>query len=486
MEDNDNHRYLVVYESPSKFKLFRNLFNEIGLDCKFAYTQGRVFDLPSDEYGIDSSNNMTFVPVDEYRLKHLRNAIENADTVFCLTDMDDEGEWIADSVKRLCYEHGECDFLRLRLNSYSIEDLIEAIKTADETLDNDAIAKAHSRRYIDRYLGYSDNDDRRLQRGRVLTPVLFNIYEDPIHLNREACVISGEYVFKTRTMLPDKVLSEVVKTLSSSLSNEELLPVNIRDSLPTTEECLMYEMSRVPDKSATDAFGELQSLYENGEISYPRTENSKYYVMEGKHSGIKALEYDDNSDDDDSLFSLIKKRTVLAQSEHKISTINVSGKLEEKLNENGLFYTKIFKLENQEYNSHALSLIAPLSLLNRLGDGNGYNDGVVFSIKLSSEQRVLSRLTKTNLAQPSTLHIHTDKISSLVQEEEGVLRLNSRGLKIAVQGDQLSVTMRNMENAHEINNILNKKGLKVEDKIAKCLNVLNHGVSSHDENEFTL
>lgn len=481
----DNSSILVVYESPNKYKLFRSLFEEIGLECTYTYTQGRIFDIPEDRIGLKSDMSMDLVPVNVTRLEHLAKQISGHDTVFCMTDMDDEGEWIADSVKKICHEHDRTTFLRLNLTSYTKESLISSIEMADESLNLDAIYSAQARRYVDRYIGYNNND-KSLVRGRVLTPLLFSIYENEIDLRKEIQISFDDNLFLTaKTTLPDEMAVDVLSKIKDEIAACDKDLVDVNNSLPTTYDCLQYQLAKNEECSALDAFEELQELYENGDISYPRTENTKYYVMEGQHSGIRSLDIDESGEEDDSLLTFINKRTLVAKKgTASVARIRIPEVLDKKLAESGIFDV-VAHTSNKEIKKEDISLLAPTFLISR--KKMAQKDGVVFtSIRRSNSAMVMERIQSLKLARPSTIAGHTNKALRYTNDDNGSIMLNNKGLSIALQGDKISLALRNVELAQEINHSLHKNGLKVEERITKCLNAIYQGPTVLDDSEFTI
>lgn len=476
---------LAIYESPNKYKQFKRLFQEIGIDATLCFTQGRVFDIPENEIGIDDNGDMKFVAVDEKRHNYIVNQIKSHDVVFCLTDMDDEGEWIADSVKRLSFEHADNTiFLRLNLKEITSNSLKKAIKNASEELDVDAISKAHARRFIDRYIGYTDNPKKLDVRGRILTPLLNSLYEKSMPQQHAYYVEHKDRVIAATSHLSAEEVSAAIKDAEVEICNSHEIQKSSIDTLPNTAECLLYQMSRIEDISATNAFQELQTLYQEGDISYPRTENSKYYVMEGQHSGIKAIDYDDDTEGEDSLLAFIKSRTLFANSRSTVTELVPSDEVVIALSSFGLSNIKIFKKDNSQQ-SAADSFYKPLARLNRRTTRTFFNDMKVTSINLSKYQLLLMRLAELDIAQPSTLHIHVDKAAKYT-ELNGELTLSPKGLRVALQSDPITNAIKNIENVHKINETLDKNGLKVEDKIAECLNIINQSVTSPEEKDLSL
>lgn len=484
--DNTEKKVLAIYESPNKHNLFKRLFREAGISCDFAYTQGRIFDLPVNKLGLHKDGNMDIVPVDQKRFNYLQSKINDSDIVLCLTDMDEEGEWIADSIKRICFNSQDTNFLRLKLNEYTKDSLINALESSTESLNHDAISVAQSRRYIDRLIGYADNDDKDCTRGRVLSPFIQSIYEDPIQLRKKVELKADNTYISFKTALPDNVVVDVISTNLQAINNSNATPIDPRNSLPNTYECLQYQLTRLQASNIEDAAHELQELYELGFVSYPRTESSRYKVYEGQHSGIRSLELEDESDSDDSLLTFIKKRTLFAkENRHSIKRLEIDTETETKLNNLGVFEVTAYTVNDTE-KDNVLSIVSPYRMLNNVGNPLSSNGIELYSYQLSLEQRLLERLKNSKLAQPSTLHLHVSKIKSYVHEDGNAIMLNTRGVKVAVQGDWLSNIVKNIDNAHEINGILNKNGLSVDDKIAKCLNIIYQKDKFVDENDFQI
>lgn len=473
MDKNNSNDIIAIYESPNKYKLFKRLFEELGVKVSYAYTQGRIFDLPEGKLGIGKNGEMEFSPVSKERHRYLVDQLLSHKTVFCLTDMDDEGEWIADSVKRLCYEHAkDTTFLRLNLRELTKESLKKAIESATESLNNDAISKAHARRYVDRYIGYTENEKKLDTRGRVITPLVNSIYENPIELKKLLYIETKNLSIEASTTLSLKQVISLLSDYKEDIEKSTVVERTSIDTLPITSECLNYQLGRYEHDSSSDAFSELQDLYQNGDISYPRTENSKYYVIEGEHSGIKAVDYDDESIDGDSLLSFLKARTIFANMNATITELIPSDLLLSSLSGHGVSHLKIYKKESA-LDDIKKSFFMPLSMHYNTPPPTKINNISVWEKRMSKEQLILQRLCDLKIAQPSTLHLHIDNVSNLINVNDNNLSLTTKGLRVALQSDPISLSIKNIENIQKINQTLDKNGIKVEEKILECLNIIN-------------
>lgn len=476
---------LAIYESPNKYKQFKRLFYSLGISVTLCFTQGRVFDIPKDEIGIETKGQMKLVAVDEKRLQHIIRQVQTHDIVFCLTDMDEEGEWIADSIKRLSFEHSNGTlFLRLRLNEITAPSLKSAIKDASEELNLDAISKAQARRYIDRYIGYAENAKKMDIRGRILTPFLNSIYSKNIPKNNIFYIEQEDVSVQLVSALKADEIHEIFNKIKNDLKTDSTSKRDSLNTLPNTAECLLYQMSRLEKASASDSFDELQELYQEGNVSYPRTDSAKYHVMDGHHSGIKALDYDEDTDSDDSLLGFIKNRTIFAQSHSEITALLLPQSLETSLSKLGVHNVKVYKKSNTSSRASD-SFYKPLSTFTDKREAQHIGNIKVERIELTKHQLLLMRLIELNIAQPSTLHMHVDKAARYTNFEDA-LTLSVQGLRIALQSDRITNAIKNVDNVYKINNMLDKNGVKVEEKILECLNIINQGAAAPEEKDLSL
>lgn len=175
----NNPKNLMIIESPGKIKKLSAI---LGDNWKIAASVGHVRDLPKKEMGVESPN---FIPTYELtergeeviaKLKHL---VKESDYVYLATDPDREGESIA-------WHLQECLMLTNPLRVTFNEITPNAVKAAlisPSTIDVNLVAAQEARRVLDRLVGYkispelSRQTEERLSAGRVQSPAVRIVVE---------------------------------------------------------------------------------------------------------------------------------------------------------------------------------------------------------------------------------------------------------------------------------------------------------------------
>lgn len=165
---------LVIVESPGKVKKISAI---LGSRFKVVASVGHVRDLPTREMGIDpESFRPRYQPTDRGKeiLSRLRKAVAAADRVLLATDPDREGEaiaWhLADALKLRNPE-------RITFSAITKEKVLEAIGHV-RGIDHDLVSAQEGRRVLDRVIGYrvspflSQVAGTTLSAGRVQSPAV--------------------------------------------------------------------------------------------------------------------------------------------------------------------------------------------------------------------------------------------------------------------------------------------------------------------------
>ena len=146
---------LFIVEASGKIKKIKSLLNEIiSDDFDVVATNGRLFDLPKNEMGIDfdSMSITKKVPLSGDVISLLKRKINNASHVYIMSDNDIEGEVIAKDITSLIDE--KTPFSRVFFNSLTTESLEEAINRND-SVNESSVSCGVSRRIFDRVVGFS-------------------------------------------------------------------------------------------------------------------------------------------------------------------------------------------------------------------------------------------------------------------------------------------------------------------------------------------
>jgi len=474
-------RKLVVYESPNKFKTFASMFE--GMDVSFCYTQGKIFELPEDELGIANDYQMDLRPVDDHRFEFLKSRISESGGVFCLTDNDAEGEWIASHLKSLCEDFG-VEFERVRLNALTREALEESLLSKNTVIKEELVSLAKSRRIIDRVIGFHENGDKSLKRGRVLTPLVNSIHREPIPSSATlVCTEKNtEVVLEGKKEAVLELHQDIVEGKVSTLLGKAEIYENVE--LYNTID-ILSDASMLDHKSPHEVFDDLQNMYEKGQVSYIRTVNKKYEVLNGEHRGIHYLgdlESEDAEGEVNTTLSLIKLRSImhLKPYDFEFRSFSPSDELLNRVNKGNIRIKRISKIERKTKSVHELK--RGISLL--FGSIPRTQKGIRCRvIEHSPALDLLKRMEAMGVGTPATYHLHAKKIERLLINKDNSLVLNQKGLRVALQSDAISLQLSKLENSKAIDALLFNNRLSIEDKCKKCLNVLR--ISESDGKDFT-
>ncbi len=283
---------LVIVESPAKAK---TIAKYLGKDFKVMSSFGHIRDLPKKDIGVDIKKNFepTYqVPADKQKAaKELRLAAKGA-TVWLASDEDREGEAIAWHV---------CILLGLppdKTNRIVFHEITRsAIKNAvakPRNIDPKLVDAQQARRILDRLVGYELSPvlwkkvRSGLSAGRVQSVAVRLIVER----EREIKDFKPESSYKV-TAVFDALGKEVPAELSTKLANDKLAedflqaissshfkvsaitkkPGTRSPSAPFTTSTLQQEASRRLGYSVRQTMTLAQRLYENGYITYMRTDS---------------------------------------------------------------------------------------------------------------------------------------------------------------------------------------------------------------------
>jgi len=316
---------LLIVESPTKVKTIQK---HLGNEYDVMSCVGHVKDLPKNNLGIDLENNfeikLTVLPDKKEFISELRKKSKIANRVLIATDPDREGEAIA---SHLATEVPEEKLERVQFTEITKAGIDEGIKNIRE-IDHHLVAAQTARRVIDRLVGYKVSPvlwatlqsnmkfvstnlsagrvqsaavkmivDRDRLRAQYITTTYFDLKVDLTRSNGQD-VISAALVkldgakvassndFESETgrlknkdvlLLTESQADELVKELQSSnwtVSDIKEKPRTSNPKPPFTTSTLQQEAARKLRSSARQTMGTAQKLYENGFITYMRTDST--------------------------------------------------------------------------------------------------------------------------------------------------------------------------------------------------------------------
>jgi len=311
-----NSKNVIIVESPSKIKTLQKI---LGNDFHIEASVGHIRDLPKKKLGLDIDNDFktTYeVSADSKKtVKKLRDAIKNADNLYLATDPDREGEaisWhIIDEIKP------KIPAKRLVFNEITKEAILNALKNTRD-LNTSLVEAQECRRILDRLFGFLIskklwfNVKGGLSAGRVQSPAIkilvdrekerskfikneywslngdFSVSNDKVNANLILLdnnrVANGVDFNKESGKLKNQKNVILTKRTSSDLSNSIIdnkwtvssltkKPLTQNPYPPFITSTLQQEGIRKLYLSSQSVMMIAQKLYENGYITYMRTDS---------------------------------------------------------------------------------------------------------------------------------------------------------------------------------------------------------------------
>ncbi|MDO8504708.1 MAG: type I DNA topoisomerase [Candidatus Liptonbacteria bacterium] len=300
---------LVIVESPTKA---RTIGAFLGSEYIVESSFGHVRDLPKSKLGIDIENDFApqyIVPKkNQAHVAELKKLADKASEVILATDEDREGEAIAWHIAELFKETGAVKnsevLKRIVFHEITKKAIAEAL-TTPRTLDMNLVDAQQARRVLDRLVGYELSPflwrkiRYGLSAGRVQSVAVRLIAEREREVqsfkNEEYWSIEGKFqkekskvAFNARLQTANGVglgkmdikNEELAKDMLSKLSgakysvgNVATKQINRNPSAPFTTSTLQQEAARKLGFSAKQTMVIAQQLYENGHITYMRTDS---------------------------------------------------------------------------------------------------------------------------------------------------------------------------------------------------------------------
>ncbi|MHB1865072.1 MAG: type I DNA topoisomerase [Candidatus Saccharimonadales bacterium] len=284
---------LVIVESPAKAKTIARF---LGKDYEVESSFGHIRDLPKKGLNIDISNNFSpkyEVSSDKQKVvSNLKKAAKNKE-VWLASDEDREGEAIAwHLTKALGLDTAKTK--RIVFHEITKPAIEEAIKNP-RTINEKLVDAQQARRILDRLVGYELSPvlwkkiQGGLSAGRVQSVAVRLI----VDREREIKVFAANSSFKiTATFIDNKheinaelnrqidqyaaakVWLEEVKDAEYTIKNISQKPSSRNPGPPFTTSTLQQEASRRLGYSVRQTMTLAQRLYENGDITYMRTDST--------------------------------------------------------------------------------------------------------------------------------------------------------------------------------------------------------------------
>ena len=301
-------RYLVIVESPAKVKTIKKF---LGSSYVVTASNGHVRDLPKSTLGIDVEHDFEpkYITIRGKGdiLANLRKEVKKADKIYLATDPDREGEAIAWHLY-IALKLEDKKVYRISFNEITRNAVKTSIKEARE-IDMNLVDAQQARRALDRMVGYRISPllwakvKRGLSAGRVQSVALRLIADREDEINAfipeeywtlEASLqVEGEkkpLIAKyTGDIHSKEEMDAIVEELEHEAFSVDDIKVGERSKkapLPFTTSTLQQEASKVLNFATQKTMRVAQQLYEDGMITYLRTDSTR--VSEEAAANAKA------------------------------------------------------------------------------------------------------------------------------------------------------------------------------------------------------
>ena len=285
---------LVIVESPAKAKTIQKF---LGSDYKVMSSFGHIRDLHKKDFSIDVENGfkpLYEIPEDkEEQVKKLKAEADKADVVWLASDEDREGEAIAWHLYEVLGLNPE-NTRRIVFHEITEPAILEAIKNP-RSIDLNLVDAQQARRVLDRIVGFELSPVlwRKimpgLSAGRVQSVAVRLVAErekeikaftsEPYYriVAQFMTGEGGEFSADLNKHLPDHdaalAFLEDCSKAESKVSDVTVKPLKRSPAPPFTTSTLQQEAARKLGLSVKQTMRLAQRLYEEGLITYMRTDS---------------------------------------------------------------------------------------------------------------------------------------------------------------------------------------------------------------------
>lgn len=302
---------LMIIESPGKIAKLSSI---LGSSWKIAASVGHIRDLPTKEMGVEAPE---FKPI--YQLtergsdvvKRLKSLVREADEIYLATDPDREGESISWHLKESLQLKNP---KRVAFNEITQTAVTKAL-ASPRTINGPLVAAQEARRVLDRLVGYTVSPElsrqtgEKLSAGRVQSPAVRLVVDREREIQRfkvtlhyglqlifdqsEAPVWRAEWQTKPDFVSEDdpylKDQDLVRRANQAAVEVTAFTEGESRRSPPPpfTTSSMQQAASVALDLNPKAAMETAQKLYEQGHITYHRTDNPN--ISEDSLGAIRAV-----------------------------------------------------------------------------------------------------------------------------------------------------------------------------------------------------
>lgn len=290
---------LIIVESYTKTKtISKYLDNKYNVICSL----GHINNLPKSELGIDVISWIgKYEPTNKSIIANIRKYVKETDTIYIASDPDMEGEAIAHHIHTAISNllSGKKCF-RIEFHEITKKAIVDALNNPHH-INSDIVDAQESRRFVDRLVGYKLSpllwnkfNDNTLSVGRVQSIALLfcvmmlkeieshdidpywiikGYYENGKQIKKEFTLYNGESLLKIQNKKELYNILELFHFGSFNISIDESYSYQ-SPSPPYTTTSLQQDAYIKYRFSSKKTMSLAQQLYENGMITYMRTDST--------------------------------------------------------------------------------------------------------------------------------------------------------------------------------------------------------------------
>ena len=290
-------KFLVIFESPKKAVKAKGF---LGKDYITMATKGHIIDLPINKLGVDVAKDFqpTYVPMSTEKkniISDISKKAAMAQIVYLATDDDREGEAISYHINNNL--PNGIQVKRARYNKVTKQAIADAIKNAG-TIDLDLVQAYETRRILDRLVGYKCSFVTQTATGgksvgrcqsvalkiisdrekeiQAFVPIVYWPIEAEIITKKMEKIVAIIKLPKPLDIPTKEEAEKIIAVLKKgpvTVSKFEQKEVKQNAYAPFTTTTMMQAASSVLGMSLSTISKASQSLYEQGSITYHRTDS---------------------------------------------------------------------------------------------------------------------------------------------------------------------------------------------------------------------
>lgn len=280
---------LIIVESPTKAKIIKKIIDDKYIsdgennDTVFVRASiGHIKDLPKDKLGFSIKNNKINISyVFLNGKKKLLDSLTklNYDELILATDDDLEGEIIAWHIQSYLKLENVKRVVFAEITEYGIQKGL----AEPRAINASKVCAQQARRIIDRMIGYVGSNCVKFPIGRVQLAAMKVIEKSEMDVNQKDSVSVDGYfelldgkIIRGKLLYPNNINTKWdCNASATTIISKELVSRKDYPPKPYNTSCILKESISKYGYQAHEVMKTLQTLFENGFITYHRTDSTK-------------------------------------------------------------------------------------------------------------------------------------------------------------------------------------------------------------------